>query len=132
MNRTTAATNKRVNMTAHTSAGSAAGCSSWLVIGATPITGPYERRCGALAWAPSRIGVRSLCGPWASTPAQPGLHDAADHGSIGEHVVVVGALVAERINVLTGSTPVRHRSATAGAFERFISTALSRGSICTV
>jgi hypothetical protein len=39
VNRTTAATNKRVNMTAHTSAGSAAGYSSWLVIGATPITG---------------------------------------------------------------------------------------------
>ena len=129
MNRTTAATNKRVNMTAHTGAGSAAGCSSWLVIGATPITGPYERRCDALACG---LLAASACGPWASTPAQPGLHDAADHGSIGEHIVVVGALVAERINVLTGSTPVRHRSATAGAFEGFISTALSRGSICTV
>ena len=108
-------------MTAHTSVGSAAGLSPALTNDAV-----------APSRAPSRIGVRSLCGPWASTPAQPGLHDAADHGSIGEHVVVVGALVAERINVLTGSTPVRHRSATAGAFERFISTALSRGSICTV
>src|SRR5262249_60409065 len=76
-------------------------------------------------WAPSRIGVRSLCGPWASTPAQSGLHDAADHGSIGEYVVVVGALVAGRMNVLTGSPPVRIR-------EGFISTALSSGASLSV
>jgi len=29
-------------------------------------------------------------------PAQRGLHDAADHGSIGEHVEVVGGPFADR------------------------------------